>query len=223
MTFYVAQNERPSYESFLTDVVRTAQDDDVVFFGGGRSVGVERKAMSMDLPMCVTRTHHHLDQLRRMRKSHHGVYLLIEGAHYVDDEGYITLAGRRVDPPLKYAVLIRHLETIKADLGVGVAFTRSFNETCAWLTAIKGWWEKTEHTSAAGRHQSFTPVGATLMQRVAEQLPGVGAKLAAELASHVPFPAAMNEVTESDLRKIDGFGRRRAKDVIAAWGGEGGQ
>ena len=238
--FYISANERDNYEHHLKNVERVNHDDDIVFTGNGGafgvgmvSVGIERKKIYEDFPRCL-QTHHHLDQLRRMKRTHRVVYLLIEGVFRIDlDTGLVqVLSGnyspyserRWVDtnPTANYIGMMRHLESVTWSMGVHVMFTRSFAETCRWLEALHGWWQKPfeEHSSPFMYQQPFTLQGEIpMIRRILGTLPGVGWKLSEVLAAHIPNPAAMNEMTEADLKAIPGIGPGRARDILNAWWG----
>lgn len=239
--FYISANERDNYEHHLKDVERVNNDDDIVFTGKGGafgvstvSIGIERKKIYEDFPRCL-QTHHHLDQLRRMKRTHRVVYLLIEGVFRIDPDTnlvqVLSWGARRDDPnrqwvdtnpTANYTGMMRHLESVRWSMGVHVVFTRSFMETCRWLDALYGWWQKPfeEHSSPFMYQQPFTLQGEIpMIRRILGTLPGVGWKLSEVLAQHIPNPAAMNSMTEADLKAIPGIGEGRARDILNAWHG----
>ena len=251
MTFFIAANERDDYEAFLSGVERTNDDDDIMFVGDGglfgieyATIAVERKKVYEDLPRCVVQSHHHLNQLRRMRRRHQATYLLIEGPFQPDREtglffvpqwttganGERKREWRETNPPILYHALMRHLESIRWCLGVEIRFTRSFPETCAFLKALYGWWQKPleEHTSA---HQwmELAPPNSTvsmgvndpsIMQRIFSTMPGIGWKLSRDLANLIQYPAAMQDVDAKTLMQVPGVGRKKAEGILAVWNGE---
>ena len=242
MTIYVSANERENYGKYLHDVQRVSSDDDIFFLANGSifnketvTVGIERKRINEDLPRCIQQSHHHLDQLRRMKQTHAAVYLLIEGDFNVDEEGFVVIPrwvdneGRKkvewveTNPRILYNNMMKHLETIRWQMNVHVVFTKSFQLTCAWLWALYNWWAVPveSHTSAFAYQQSFTLLGEIpMMRKIANILPGVGWKLSKELADAVGYPAAMNDMTQKDIMKLDGFGKKRAEDIYNAWWGK---
>lgn len=191
-------------------------------------VGVERKAINMDL----------LDSMksRRLDGSQIGIaidcydyyYLIVEGAFRADDGGMLEIGWPFHAPTgnFKYSQIVNFLNSLAIIGGVHILYTRGEDDTANMLVSLYGWWNKQwkEHetgrrvyvpkiqTQRDGNRVSLFPKKATPVQTWLFGLPGIGDKKIAEIAPNFRVPADI--VTEYDWERFDGIGKVGAKQIV---------
>lgn len=248
----VRHKEREVAESYLPNMLRFALSSGDYAWDGvddsDRAIlcGLERKK-TRDLVRCVVQSNHHLAQLRRMAEDYHVRYFVWEGDAKPDPETGLLLvpewnpAARRrewipCEPQVQYSRIDKHLETLRAVLGVIPWRTFSYAETCRVIRDRAEWWQKPpeRHTSADGFPRPFEPGGNLeligvpagqrkrigLVPRLAKELEGIGWERAGEIGQRFPLPHDLDTASVAEWLGVVGLGRGTVTRVLRQWHGE---
>ncbi len=207
---------------------------DVAFAGIGPdgdpiSVGIEIKTIGeMVRDLITPRFSGH--QLPGLLSSYDEVYLLVEGAAKANPfngrlevpraRGWVAVKlGSRYIP---YSTLWAHLHTLSIRTGLQLLRTYSRPETYAQVRTLYQWWQRgwANHRShdrtyrkPVKRVDDMTP--ATLVQRVANELPGIGQVRSAAVAAAFPSVWHMACAPVEEWEQIEGVGKETARKVVA--------
>ncbi len=189
------------------------------------TVGVERKTLP-DFLNSTLRGRLCGHQIPGMQRTYEINYVVIEGERRVSDLGHVQnkRRGRWADVRLGNRLLSSSgffgmVNTIQVLAGVYVVFTKDKRETAALVEALYGWWSKPEeaHTShLTVKKKAFDKMPltkATLCQRVASELPGIGLKRSAAVAKHFKTVEAMAWATSEEWGEVEGVGAKTATKV----------
>jgi ERCC4-type nuclease len=166
------------------------------------------------------------------------VTLLIEGRYRAGDSGVLEWASER---PLEggrticnwtdagfglrrwmHSELEGKLSTLQNKAGIRIARTANVEETARYIGAQYVWWTSKEFAEHRSHEASFFKAQMpmlrppTLRERIACQLPHVGEKSAPVVASAFESVRAMINAEEAEWLLIPRFGKKIAKDIVAA-------
>ena len=206
---------------------------DFAFFGNGPddqilSIGIERKTLS-DLVNSMQSGRLSGHQLIGLVDTYHIVYLLIEGTYRVNwDTGTIMVPRGKGWTPLgfgartfSYREVANFLNTLAIIGNVHVWFTHDIVESGAWIRFTYNWWQKAWEEHKA--HKAFNrsrqgPTNAllvkpTILQRIANQLTGIGWEKAGELSAKFPTTESLVSAEPKDLMEVRGIGKGLANKI----------
>lgn len=222
-------------DKYLRNPMKTPLDSgDYAWLGAnGALPGLERKRVS-ELVTLFRGGRRHVEQLARCRRDFTHVYLLLEGEMRESKrdgvlEVPVTTGGRyewrATTPQVMWGELVEHLETLEWQMGVVIRQTRNYAETCALIERLAMWWQTPmdKHKSAVitpGRDRPFSLVEPGLVDRVAAQLPGVGAVLSGAIAAKARTPHDLDMWTLNDWLAIEKIGKVKAQKIMEAWHGK---
>jgi len=203
---------------------------DFAFTGVGSegiaTIGVERKTVSDLLNSMVTGRLVAV-QLPKMLSSYTRVYLLIEGFWQAEENtgllqvlrrGWVDIerGGRR----FMAKDLHKFINTLDTLANVSIRSSRGRRDTGTILDALYEWWQKPyeDHVGhlAMKREQDVVLARASVLRRVAAQLPGIGWKRSRDVAESFTSVGNMARATEEEWLAIDGIGKETAKKVVKA-------
>lgn len=181
-----------------------------------------------DLLACV-RSGRFADQLRGMRDSYEINWLLIEGRvdcvgpkqvlkYKTDDHRWRASDGR-----VTYAELVTWTMTMCMRAGVLVWRTETQEESVSWLRGLNVWCTGKEWSDHRAHLDWYTPPlphppweKPSTLQKVAAQLPGVGAVRSGEVAKYFKSIQEMACALPEDWVKIPGVGKTTAAKIVKA-------
>ncbi len=208
---------------------------DFMFFGNGPEgevqIGIERKRIS-DLIASVSTGRLSGHQLPGLLQAYFRVYLVIEGQWRqspmtggleVMSHGHWCQAnhGRR---EFTYRDLWQYLSTLENLTGVIVRQTQGPVETALQIEALHRWWDKPweKHRAHEGIHRTQSKFMVTglkkpsLLRRMAQELPGVGADRAKAVEAHFKTVRGMYEAEEKEWMSVEGVGKLTARKAYEA-------
>ena len=216
---------------------------DVAFLGYGVqgapvSVGIEMKSLS-DVLACIQSGRFAGHQLPGLVQSYDYVWLLVEGVwrsrpqdgvlEYRREGSHggqfwnVAGGGRKL---WLWRDLESWLNTVCVMGGIRVHRVRDWNEGAAWIKTLHQWFVKEEHSSHLVMYSGKAIAGdeallvrPSLVRRVAAELPGIGFKRSAAVASHFRTVAEMVSAPLSEWLMVDGVGRKTAADIVRGLNG----
>lgn len=221
---------------------------DVAFAGqgpdGAVSIGIEIKTLP-DLIQSIDTNRFTGHQLPLLHENYHIPWLLIEGQWRAAADGTIEVLkepkpvglqpGKKTRTakwyPLhgrawKWKEVRNWLTTMEMHGGVRVVMTRDRIETARWCAAMWEWWLKDwgmHKSHLALKSQPFVgPLRhATLVEKLALQIPGLGQHRARLVGASFGSPAEMFAADVARWDAIEGIGKTIAENVWNALHGEG--
>lgn len=198
--------------------------------GGTVAIGIERKRVG-DLMGSIRSGRLSGEQLVAMNQIYQFVYLVVEGLYRPSSDGFIEVhvRGKWRDLVLGrqkflYSELDNYLTTVELNANVMVRRTASEYETCVQVVDLYRWWNKEwdrHHAHEAIKHQEgVTLKRASLLRRVAAELPGVGWIRSGAVEKHFASIQEMTIANERDWVQIEGIGPGIAKRVVKALRGK---
>lgn len=192
------------------------------------AVGVEVKKLD-DLLQCIGNGRLVGHQLPGMFECYDVVWLLIEGIWREGREGLIEVPRGGGWMPVRaangsgMALSLRGFTmTLEHKLGVKIMWTGTRGQSVDWLYHLNRWWtakEWEEHKA----HLQFDNSQAiallrkpTLVQRMASQLPGIGADRSKKVAKRFHNVVDMVMAGHKDWQEIEGIGKQTAINLIKA-------
>jgi ERCC4-type nuclease len=203
---------------------------DFTFDGNGpgdtiAAIGIERKRVS-DLMNSIRSGRLSGEQLVAMSQVYQFVYLVVEGLYRPSEDGFLQVfQGKRGWTDLVlgkqrflYAELDGYLTTLELNAAVMVRRTASAHETCIQIVDLYRWWQKDwdrHHAHEAIKHQEgVTQNRASLIRRVAAELPSVGWVRSGAVEKSFGSVKDMINAGEREWMGIEGIGKGIAKKVV---------
>lgn len=199
----------------------------------GRTVpiGIEYKHLP-DVLACM-RDGRFAEQLRGMHESYEVCWLLIEGRFRTvrGDVMQIATGTRwRDDGKYRRGEFNSWLNTMCIRGGALLWRTEDQSESVAWVRSQYLWWTAREYEEHRAHLDYYRPslVGGvtpflppTLVQKIANCMPGVGGTRSISVAKHFDSVRSMVLADEEEWASIKGIGKKGAKKLVEALGGSG--
>lgn len=220
---------------FPADGVLTRLDSaDLAFSGNGPAaasimIGVERKRVQDLLGSMVSGRLLNV-QIPDLLANYDYQYLIVEGLYKASSTGDLKVmtSGKWADPKLgnrnvKYDDVVKFLATLEM-YGIRIRYTKTPRETASCVRALRDWWAKDWDSHGLSVVPAEADVlGLTrpnLVQRVASQLPGVGAKLARSVSKRFSTVSEMVNASKSEWTGIEKIGSKKAEIITKSLRGE---
>lgn len=195
--------------------------------------GLERKRTE-DLARCITQSHRHLEQVRKMAEDYAIRYFVWErGTVRVGGSGLLEQMRKDgkgqtfwvpVEPNLAYTRLLKHLETLSNVWGVRLRHTTTYRETCLLIQTLAEYWIKPpqQHNSATDypRDFSFDSTRPALVPRMTKELDGIGWELSGRFGKAFLTPHELDQAGAAGIAEIEGIGPGKLASVLREWYGE---
>lgn len=222
---------------------------DVAFAGNGPSgatlsIGIEIKRSDLLTSLASGNLVNH--QIPGLLASFDVALLLIEGRYRAGGGGILESGSESPWKDDKSMVLWREagfgqrrwtyrelenrLNTLELKAGVRIKRTADLGETAAVIAAMHDWWttaaweDHTSHVPAAMKASldgsAVRLVPPSLKERIAVQLPHLGASKASMAAGHFATVLSMMNAGTADWITLPGIGKRIASDIVKAIRGE---
>ena len=202
-------------------------------------VGIEIKKIR-DALQCMRDGRFAGHQLPGMWREYGVCWLVIEGVYSVDyasgamivpgkkdrKRTLLTL-GRESRSGFLYKEFDHWLTTLEVKAGLHVRRTSNRVETARFHADMASWWERQwdKHKSHLAMHtlqpDAAMLVPASVMRKVAAQLPGVGWARSAEIEKYFGTIEKMVKAPQVEWTKIDGIGKGLANTIVSAIRGVG--
>ncbi len=187
-------------------------------------IGIERKKIA-DLMSCMVTGRFSGHQLIGLLNSYNHVYLIVEGAWGTGNDGLLmTLRGKHWFPVeigtrrFMTRDMLCHLHTLQVLTGINVWMTKSIYETVNLIKSLYHWWNDKQldkHQSHLKEHISTVNFSKpNIVNRMAQQLPGIGYDRAKEIAKHFHSVQEMILANEADWQSIDGIGKTLSQRIV---------
>lgn len=224
---------QPLFPPSVTTEVTRLDYGDFSFIGNGPEgpvlVGVERKTIR-DLVNSIVTGRLSGHQLIGLTETYQYTYLLVEGIWSVDrTTGILEVRGRGGWVPLELGSrrfmakeIHAFLNSLAIKCDVRVIQTGGTVESAYLITSLYQWWQKEwdAHTSHMMRHKTTKGaegtvelVRASLVRRVAAELPGIGWGKSKEVDRAFPNLERLVLATIDQWRTIPGIGRTIAHRI----------
>ena len=194
---------------------------------GEVTIGMERKRVG-DLLNSIATGRLSGHQLPGLLDSYYRVYLIVEGEwkeEPVTGEIMMHKWGKQWNRPpsgrrtWRAKDIIHYLSSLEVITGVMVKQTRNMWETAQLIQYLAGWWSKEWkwHKGHLQMHKStpscafLKPGKASMLRRMAAELPGVGFDRARNVESYFGSIEAMFWAGVKDWEKIEGIGKVTAR------------
>ncbi len=183
---------------------------DVLFSVRGKLVGVQRKTFD---DLLASLFDGRLGKEITQMKSLNVAVLVIEGRPRWTLNGALLDDNRRITRNQLRSLFW----SIMVGQGVAVEWTDSLDDTVSAITNLRAWAVKKKHLSVARRPGPSGPWGKATTRDWAlhflQGLPGIGPETAERIIDHFHGIPLAWTVTEKELMKVPGIGRKRAKDL----------
>jgi ERCC4-type nuclease len=196
-------------------------------------VAVEHKKMDDVLSCIVTGRFAgtQLPALMELNKNTGADYwLLIEGFHKEGPNGELLVPSNHGQNRWRHAqVGTRQFDwddlekwkiTMQTLTGLKIKQVESRSDTKDWVMLLLWWWENKDrhksHMALDKSRESIELTRATLLRRVAEQLPGIGHDKALRVEAHFGDIFEMVVADQSEWLKIEGVGMKMADRIVEA-------
>lgn len=224
---FVDRREDKEVETLLRGAYTCTRVDlefaDYSFFGngpdGGITIGVERKKVG-DMLSSIETGRFSGHQLLGLKEKYERVYLIVEGM-WVEDRGILRVRGERgrwerKGRTFRVPDLLSFLTSME-EAGVTVRTTDSSLMTALTIGSLKNWWGKEWEKHTAQSSMNKTGVlkvrRASLIERIAVELPGIGKGRAEMVARKFGSVEEMIMAAECEWKEIEGIGKNTAKAV----------
>ena len=190
-------------------------------------IGCERKTIG-DLVNSISTGRLSGHQLPGLLESYHKVYLFVEGVCRENKDGELEVLkgnrwirvshGKRV---FSYKDVWSYLTTLETMCGIVVRTTANMAETARQIEWLHYRWSKPfdKHRGHLGIHKlsppqtGLMPKKASLLLRMASELPGIGWDRARAVEKHFGNVRKMFEAPETEWRQIEGIGKLTSRKV----------
>ena len=194
---------------------------------------IEHKRIN-DLLKCIVDGRMAGTQLPAMAEVYDDYWLLIEGPYKSGPDGELLVPhgwkrGEWVEARVGGRhFMMRDLEswifTMLTLTPLKIWQTQSRTETRDWIMQIAyPWWEKKDkhrsHMVMDKSKQTAEIIRASLLRRIAEQLPGIGIEKAIRAEAHFGDAFEMIVAGEEEWCKIEGVGKKMARRIVEAING----
>jgi|GEM_PF-1590935 len=209
----------------------TLEFGDFAFLGNGPdgvlyNIGVERKVVS-DFISSMRTGRLQSYQIPGMLNMYNEIYLIIEGTPSVDPRDG-TMSQRKGNIyhdivynnyPVSAAEYFGYIASISSVFGIHILTLPSKVDTVAAILSLRNFWKKPFETHRCHKtpYIPHLKYGASVAEKVASVLPGIGMKRAHDAANHFKSIHNMINSTVEDWTAIDGIGDVTAERVVDAF------
>lgn len=191
------------------------------------AVGVEYKKLG-DMLQCIDNGRFVGHQLPGMLDCYNVIWLVVEGIWRENPtSGILEVPRGPIWSPIRSgnghamaSSLVGFLMTMEQKVGIRVMRTGTQSQTLDWLFHLNRWWTSKayeEHRAhlALDNSQALALIRKpNLVQKLAQQLPGIGWDKAAKVGRKFASPVDMILATESEWMEIEGIGKGIAEKVV---------
>jgi ERCC4-type nuclease len=229
---------QPKISKHIPTTLTRLEYGDAYFFGKGPKdtivpVGMERKTIT-DLIQSISTGRLSGHQLLGLLQTYQHVYLLVEGLWRTDYKTGLLMGykGKKWQPlslgkqRFTGKSINNYLNRLAVAYGIHVITTSSLAQSGNWLSNIYDWWNKefekhhiefgfyTPPLSREDSRQYVTFESPPFLQRVIKEFAGVGWKKSGDLAKRFNSLFEFVFVTEEDLMKTKGIGKKLSANII---------